>query len=45
MVFVSLLHSTPLRLSPIPKTVRSALADPNWRRAMEEFDALMANDM
>ena len=34
--------STPL--SPIPKTVRSALADPNWRRAMEEFDALTAND-
>ena len=35
--------STPLL--PIPKTVRSALADPNWRRAMEEeFDALMAND-
>ena len=35
--------STPL--SPIPKMVRSALADPNWRRAMEEeFDALMAND-
>jgi len=35
--------STPL--SPIPKTVRSALADPNWRCAMEEeFDALMAND-
>ena len=34
--------STPL--SPIPKTVHSALADPNWRCAMEEFDALMAND-
>ena len=34
--------STPL--SPIPKTVRSALANPNWRRAMEEFDAFTAND-
>ena len=32
-------------LSPVPNTVRSALTDPNWRRAMEEeFDALMAND-
>lgn len=35
--------STPL--SPIPKTYRAALADPNWRRAMEEeFGALMSND-
>ena len=31
-------------LSPIPKTYRTALADPNWRRAMEEeFAALQAN--
>jgi hypothetical protein len=32
------------RLSPIPTTVREALADPNWRRAMEEeYGALLAN--
>jgi hypothetical protein len=33
-----------LRLSPIPTSVREALADPNWRRAMEEeYRALLAN--
>jgi histone deacetylase 1/2 len=32
------------RLSPIPTSVREALADPNWRRAMEEeYEALLAN--
>jgi hypothetical protein len=37
-----LYHATPL--SPIPKTFRSALADPNWQAAMEvEHDALLAN--
>jgi hypothetical protein len=31
-------------LSPIPKTYCGALADPNWRDAMqEEFTALQAN--
>jgi len=31
-------------LSPIPKTYRGALADPNWRAAMiEEFTALQQN--
>jgi histone deacetylase 1/2 len=31
-------------LSPIPKTYRAALADPNWRAAMEEeFTALQLN--
>ena len=31
-------------LSPIPKTYRGALSDPNWRDAMiEEFSALQAN--
>ena len=31
-------------LSPVPKTYRSALADPNWRAAMvEEHDALLQN--
>jgi hypothetical protein len=32
-------------LSPLSKTYRGALADPNWRDAMcEEFAALQAND-
>jgi hypothetical protein len=32
------------RLSPIPTSVHDALADPNWRRAMEEeYGALLAN--
>jgi histone deacetylase 1/2 len=32
------------RLSPILTSVREALADPNWRRAMEEeYGALLAN--
>jgi hypothetical protein len=31
-------------LSPVPKSVRSALTDPHWRAAMQvEFDALLAN--
>jgi len=40
----SLLHASTTP-SPIPKTYRSALADPNWRAAMEEeFSALMSNN-
>jgi hypothetical protein len=32
------------QLSPIPTSVREALANPNWRRAMEEeYGALLAN--
>jgi hypothetical protein len=31
-------------LPPVPTTVRGALADPQWRRAMEEeYEALQAN--
>jgi hypothetical protein len=31
--------------SPVPKTYRSTLADPNWRQAMqEEYDALLSNN-
>nr|CAB3464295.1 unnamed protein product [Digitaria exilis] len=37
-----LYHAAPL--SPVPKTFCSALADPNWRAAMEEeHDALLKN--
>ncbi|BAF03924.2 Os01g0146700 [Oryza sativa Japonica Group] len=37
------LHAAPL--SPVPRSVREALSDPNWRAAMQaEFDALLAND-
>ena len=32
------------RVSPVPSSVRDALADPHWRRAMEEeYAALLAN--
>jgi hypothetical protein len=32
------------RVSPIPSSVRDALADPHWRHAMEEeYAALLAN--
>jgi hypothetical protein len=32
-------------LSPVPSSVRAALVDPNWRRAMEEeFAAMIANN-
>jgi hypothetical protein len=37
------LHAVPM--SPLPRSVRDALSDPNWRSAMQaEFDALIAND-
>ena len=37
-----LLHAAPL--SPVPKTFRGGLADPNWRAAMEEeHQALLQN--
>ena len=32
------------RVSPVPSSVRDALADPHWHRAMEEeYAALLAN--
>jgi len=38
----SVYHAAPL--SPVPKTYRSALADPNWRTTMdEEHAALLQN--
>ena len=36
--------ATPPDLSTVPSSVRTALADPHWRRAMEEeYAALIAN--
>ena len=36
--------TTPPDASPVPSSVRTALADPHWRRAMEEeYAALLAN--
>jgi hypothetical protein len=36
--------STPPDASPVPSSVRTALADPHWRRAMEEeYVARLAN--
>lgn len=31
-------------MSPVPPSNHRALADPHWRRAMEEYAALLAND-
>jgi hypothetical protein len=37
-------NTTPPDASPVPSSVRTALADPHWRRAMEEeYATLMAN--
>jgi hypothetical protein len=37
------LHVVPM--SPLPRSVRDALSDPNWRSTMQaEYDALLAND-
>jgi hypothetical protein len=36
--------AAPLTLSPIPTSVCSALVDPHWRRAMEEYKALLSNN-
>ena len=36
--------SNPTTISPIPKSVRTALQDPNWRATMAtEYDALQRN--
>ena len=36
--------STSTAISPVPSSVRSALANPHWRSAMEEeYAALLAN--
>jgi hypothetical protein len=35
--------TTSSALSPEPSSVRVALADPSWQRAMEEYEALQAN--
>jgi histone deacetylase 1/2 len=37
------LHAVPM--SPLPRSIRDALSDPNWCSTMQaEFDALIAND-
>jgi hypothetical protein len=33
----------PLTLSLVLTSVRSTLVDPHWRRAMEEYEALLSN--
>jgi hypothetical protein len=33
----------PLTRSPVPTSVCSVLTDPHWRRAMEEYEALLSN--
>jgi hypothetical protein len=42
---LSLSATSSSTLSPVPTSIRAALTDPSWRRAMEEeYDALIANN-
>jgi hypothetical protein len=42
---LSLSATSSSTLSPVPTSVRTALTDPSWHRAMEEeYDALVANN-
>jgi hypothetical protein len=44
LILAAATSSTPPDASPVPSSVRTALADPHWRRAMEEeYAALMDN--
>jgi hypothetical protein len=44
LILAADMSSTPPDASPVPSSVRTALADPHWRRAMEdEYAALLAN--
>jgi hypothetical protein len=44
LILAATTSSTPPDASPVPSSVRTALADPHWRRAMEEeYAALLAN--
>jgi hypothetical protein len=43
LILVADTTATPLDASPVPSSVRTTLADPHWRRAMEEYAALLAN--
>jgi hypothetical protein len=43
LILVADTTAAPPEASPVPSFVRTALADPHWRRAMEEYTALLAN--
>jgi hypothetical protein len=44
LILAAATSSTPPDASPVPSSVHTALADPHWRRAMEEeYAALLAN--
>jgi hypothetical protein len=44
LILAAATPATPPGTSPVPSSVRTALADAHWRRAMEEeYAALMAN--
>jgi hypothetical protein len=43
LILAAATSGTPPDASPVPSSVRTALADPHWRRAMEEYAALLAN--
>jgi hypothetical protein len=44
LILAADISATPLDASPVPFSIRAALVDPHWRRAMEEeYTALLAN--
>jgi hypothetical protein len=43
LILVADTATTPPDASLVPSSVRTTLADPHWRRAMEEYAALLAN--
>jgi hypothetical protein len=43
LILVADTTTTPLDASPVPSSVRTALTDPHWRRAMEEYATLLSN--
>jgi hypothetical protein len=43
LILAAATSSTPPDASPVPSSVRTALADPHWHRAMQEYAALLAN--
>jgi hypothetical protein len=40
---LSVAAATPPALSLVPTSVHSALVDPHWHRAMEDYEALLSN--
>jgi hypothetical protein len=43
LILATDMTTTPPNTSSVPSSVRTALADPHWLRAMEEYTVLLAN--